>query len=118
VEARTSGLPVILIVWADRQSWLRLEQNQVPLPAEVRHHFHEDLPIESSLIQADSAPVGDVLEYLKRDGIDRALRLSGANAACYEPAAHKILNGPGESRESDNRLARGIGHEESPHSEQ
>ena len=113
---------MILIVWVGPpefacSGWLSLEQNQVLLPAEVRRHFHEDLPIESFLIQADSAPVGDVLENLKRNGIDRALRLPGADAARDEPAAHEILNGPAESREPDNRLARGVGREESPYSE-
>jgi hypothetical protein len=74
----------------------------------VRCHLHEDFPIEALLVEADSAPTGDILENLERDRIDRAPCLARADTAGDEPTAHEILKRPSEASKAHNRSSGGL----------
>ena len=91
-----------------------MQQDEVAFAPEVRGHLHEDFPIESLLVEANAAPMRDVLKNLIRDRIDRALRLARSGASGDEPAAHEILHRPGKAGEPENGLGHGVRGEKRP----
>ena len=84
-----------------------LQQSEIAFSPKVRGHFDQDFPVESFLVEANAAPMRHILKDLKRDRVDRALRLARAGAPGDEPAAHEILHRPAEAGEPDNRFALG-----------
>jgi hypothetical protein len=69
-----------------------LQQDEIAFPPEVGGHLNEDFPIESLLVEANTAPIRNVPKDLIGDGIDRALRLSGSGASSDKPAADEIFH--------------------------
>ncbi|MGA9577561.1 MAG: hypothetical protein WBV90_08070 [Terrimicrobiaceae bacterium] len=94
-----------------------LKQCEIAFASKVRRHPHEDFPIEALLIEADAAPLRDVLKNLVRDRIDRALRLARAGPPGDEPAAHEILHRPGNSAELQNNFRGIVRRQQSPNGE-
>jgi hypothetical protein len=83
------GLPQFIFSWRPG-----LQQDEGAFASEVRGHLHEDLPVESFLIEADAAPTRHVLKNLIRNRIDRALRFARTCASGNKPAADEILHRP------------------------
>jgi len=73
-----------------------LQKDEVTASAEMSGHLDQDLPVETFLIEADPAPVFDVLEDLVGDRIDARLGFSGASPSGDEPSPNKIFHRPGK----------------------
>src|ERR1017187_7461085 len=80
-----------------------LEQDQIVLPVEMVGHLREGFPINTFVINAESAPAWVVLEHLVQERCDPGPRFSGAGVAGNQPATTEIFPRPRQPLQSHDR---------------
>src|ERR1700681_2389496 len=85
-----------------------LEQDEIILAAEVFGHLRECFPINSFVVDAETAPSRFILEDLVKQACDAGSRFARAGVARDQPAATEIISRPGKTSEPDNDVLFGF----------
>src|SRR5512132_2470719 len=85
-----------------------LEQDEIILAAKVLGHLRKCFPINSFVVDAESAPRRFVLEDLVKQTCDARSGFARACVAGDQPTAAEIVSGPAKTRETNNDVLFGF----------
>src|SRR5712691_1024441 len=81
-----------------------VEQDEIILAAEVLGHLRECFPINSFVVDAETAPRRLVMEDLVKQTCDARSGFARAGVAGDQPAATEIISLPRKTGEADNNV--------------